>query len=185
MIVVGRLEPRRDEAEIAAVRHLPVARRQRGRGLGEVSGVLLRAPLELLRHADAPEPLAQVRRELQALAIVEIEHERALPRECLTNRLRRDVRIAVHVAADPSAELDDDRHAHAAAALRERVCERALEAFVERRHHAVEHVGQEEQHVLGLVAKPYAFVQALDGLPARRHFLPDLPERRPSSCGVR
>src|SRR6185503_15199225 len=138
--------------------------------------VLLRSPLELLRHADAPEPLAQVRRELRALAIVEIEHERALPRERLTNRLRRDVRVAVHVAADPSAELNDDRHAHAA--LRERVRERALEALVERRHHAIEHVGQEEQHVLGLVAEPYAFVQALDGLPARRHLLPDLTKRR-------
>jgi hypothetical protein len=119
-----------------------------------------------------------VRRELGALAVVEIEHERALPRERVPNRLGRDVRVAVHVAADPSAELDDDRHAHTAPALRKRLRERALEALVERRDHAIEHVGQEEQHVLGFVAQAYAFVQALDGLPPSRHLLADLPENR-------
>ena len=178
MIVVGSLQARRDEPQVGAIRHLPVAHGERSRGLGKVSGVFARAPCELVGHADSPRSLAQVGRELGAFAIVEIDHERALARERLPDALRRDVRIAVHIAADPRAELHDDRHAHAAAALWKRGRERALETFVKRRHHAVEHVGEKEHHVLGFVAQANPFVQAFDGLPPRGHFLADLPQRR-------
>jgi hypothetical protein len=140
--------------------------------------VLLRAACELLGHANAARALAQVRGELGALAVIQIEHERALASQSLPDALGRHLWIAVHVSADPRPELHDDRHTNSAAALRERVRERALETFVERRHHAIQHVGQEEQYVLGLVAQPDAFVEALDGLPAGRHLLPNLAERR-------
>ena len=39
VVVVGGLEPRGHEAQIGAIRHLPVAHRQRSRGLGKVSRV--------------------------------------------------------------------------------------------------------------------------------------------------
>ncbi len=151
MVVVGRFEPRGHETQVSAIRHLPMARRQRRRGFGEVPRIKLRAPLDLVGYADAAQALAQVRRELSAFAVIEVEDERALPRERLPNAFRRDVRIAVHVAADPSAELHDDRYPHAAA-FGKRSCERTLEAFVEWRYDAVEDVGQKEQHVLGFVA---------------------------------
>ena len=119
-----------------------------------------------------------MRGELGALAVVEIEHERALARERLADALGRDVRVAVHVAADPGAVLHDDRHADPAAALRKRGGQSALETLVERWHDAIQHVGQEEQHVLGLVAQADALVETFDSLPTRRHLLPDLAERR-------
>ncbi len=86
--------------------------------------------------------------------------------------------IAVHVAADPRSKLHDDRHAHTAATLRKRGRQRALETLVERRHHAIEHVREEEQHVLRFVVQANALAQAFDGLPACSHLLANLAERR-------
>ncbi len=82
-IVVGGLQARPDEPQKRAIRHLPVAQRQRGGRFREVAGVQGRAPIELLGHRDALRALAQLSGELLALAIVQIQHERALPGERL------------------------------------------------------------------------------------------------------
>ncbi len=150
--------------------------RHRVRGLGKIPGVELRLLEELLGDADAACVLAQVLKQLAGLAVVKIENKLALARQRLAHALGRDVRVTVHVAADPGRELDHGRHAKPRAALDEGLRQRGLERLVELRHHAVEHVRQEEQHVLGLIAEVHLLARELLGLPAGRHLEPDRPE---------
>ncbi|MEZ5979354.1 MAG: hypothetical protein R3F34_14205 [Planctomycetota bacterium] len=102
---------------------------------------------------------------LELLAVAPQRH-RDVPRERRADRVGADVRVAVHVAADPRREVHDGAFDRDPRAVRQ--FERLLELLVQRGDDAVEHLGQEEEHVLDLVRHGGAALELLVGLPGRR-----------------
>ena len=92
--------------------------------------------------------MAEQPTELVNLAPVQREHLAPLGRQGRRDRLRTDIRIAVHVATDPVAETQQCRQIETGRSLTECVGEH----FVENRHDAIEHVGQIEADILQFVA---------------------------------
>jgi hypothetical protein len=91
-----------------------------------------------------------------------------------------DVGIAVHVAADPRPEAQHLGQAHRRARFAEHRRQRRLHLFEERRHHQVEHVGEEEQDVLALVGHGGPLARLLLGLPRAVRW----PRTRASTAAV-
>ncbi len=110
-MVVGGAQALGDLAEQHAVRHLVVARRRtRARGRHHRL-VVLDALAQRLRDARrAALALAQLLGQALGLEEVAVDDQRMVARAALADRLGVHVRQAVHVAADPRAEMQHLRH---------------------------------------------------------------------------
>jgi hypothetical protein len=70
--------------------------------------------------ADSRIRLAQVLGKLARFAKVQLQRQRAMPGQRLAYALRRDIRVAVHVAAHPGREPYQDGQAYQASAFGKR-----------------------------------------------------------------
>ncbi len=110
--VVGGAQPLRHLAEQHAIRHAVVARRRPGLRRRQQAAVLLDARDDLRRHGDAARALAQPLGECLGLEEVAIDDQLVVAQAALANGLGVHVRVAVHVAAHPAAEMQQLRHVH-------------------------------------------------------------------------
>ena len=182
--VVGRPQALPDLGEKDAVRHPVVP------GRGELAGprqqdVVFRDPgLEFAARGHAARALRELVRERAAFLEVGRDDALVLAMKRLANRLRVNLRVAVHVAADPAAETEHQRHAVELGRHSEDRLHPEPDLLVERGHDAIDDFREIEQHVLALVADGQPLARMRFRLPARGDLhadaLPDgaLLERR-------
>ena len=140
------------------VRHVGQPRACTHHAVGQQRLVRLGALDDRGIETDALLALGEDVTERAQIGLVTGERLRALRGECVAHGSRADVRVAVHIAADPGAEAQQRRQFDALAVDR---LDRIRERFVEHRQHAVQHAGEIEADVLDLVG---------DGRLVRRHF---------------
>src|SRR6516225_994887 len=97
-----------------------------------------------------------------------------MARERLADGLGMHVRVAVHVAARPGAEVQDRRQAQRAAAGTVDLLERLGNLLIEGRHHAVQDLHQVEQDLLALIRHREPLARQLLGLPCRSELHADV-----------
>ncbi len=110
------------------------------------------------------EGLAQVAREFDDLGVVAPQSELALRAQGGRDRVGVDVRVAVHVAADPRTEAQHRRQRQSFAVD---FGQRLLEHFVEHRHDAIDRAAEIEADVSELVLHARPRARAVRGLPPR------------------
>ena len=108
--LVCRLEALADLAEEHAVRHAVVPRRRERLSARQYRAVGIDAGGQGGAHADAVRALAQGLGELAAFRKVSRDDHLAVAMQGLSDGLAVHVRIAVHVAAHPGAEMQNARH---------------------------------------------------------------------------
>ena len=101
IVVVSRLQTLLNQPQQHAVRHIAVPHRYRVIGVLEDVAIFFDLVQDRLADRDARRRLAEFRGQLATLIVVKIQRERALPGECLAYGFGIDVRVTVHVAADP------------------------------------------------------------------------------------
>jgi hypothetical protein len=166
--LVGGAQALGNLPEEHAVGHPVVARRRGGAGAGNEAAVLLDANRDLGRHLDAAAALAQALGQRLRLEEVAIHDQLVVTRTALADGLRVHVRMPVHVASDPRAEKEHLGHVHRGGGLAEHRHERGLDLLVEPGNDLVDHLDQEEQHMLALVGDAQALARTARRLPARR-----------------
>ena len=175
---VGGPEPLGHLREEDAVRHAIVPRRGGLARLRQQDVVLGDPRLQLAAGGHPSGALRELVGERPALLEVGRDHALLLAHERLADRLRVHLGIAVHVAAHPAAEAQDERHARELRRQAEHGLHPERDFLVERRDHAVDDLRQVEERVLALVGDRQAFARMGLGLPARRDLHADaLPER--------
>ena len=172
----GIAQPRAQLREKHPVRHAIVARRGHRARAGHQRVVVLDALGERRRYVDAAGALRQLLRQVLALLEVGIEDDAVLALEGFADGLAIDVRIAIHVAADPGAEADDAWQFQRLGVNAVQLLERLGDLLVEIRHHPIQHLAQVEQHVLTFIGHGQAFARMILGLPGggdfRAHAIP-------------
>ncbi|SOT40155.1 hypothetical protein F01_260221 [Burkholderia cenocepacia] len=153
----ARGEPRVDADQRAAIRFVDAVRRLVGRCGRERLHRVVRADQQV-RHR-------QLGAQLVHLFQIVLEDHRGLAVDRLVERRRSHVRVAVAIAADPAAHLEERGHAGRQAMLGERGLDVAVQRgqFVEERRAVV------RQRVLDLVADRQARVAQHPRLPQRGH----------------
>jgi hypothetical protein len=167
-VVRARREPRADEVQQVAVRHVGVARTDLRRGLRQQRAVRVEAFEHRRGYAHAVERLREQPRELRAFGAVALDDDVPLPAQRRRDGRGVRVRIAVHVAAGPVGEAQQPRQGRAGAVD---VDDGAFERFVERRHDAVDRVGEVEVDMFELVEHARSLAGDVGGLPGagQRH----------------
>ena len=92
----------------------------------------------------------------------------SLARERLSNRLRINVRVAVHVATDPRAEVQDVWYLDTVALIAINSFDGALYVFIKRWNRAIQNIRDEKQYVLKFVRNRHLFSRVFVGLPSGR-----------------
>ena len=185
LVPLGRRQPRSDQAEEDAVRHVTVARWHSLEGCGEACRVIRRPLQHGVVQADARARLGESLRQSERLPVIALQHQRALAGERGANRIGGHIGIAVHVPAHPGREPQDGGRAHQHAGTGGSVHgdERVLELLVERRHDAIHDVGEEEEDVLELVEHGGPLDALGLRLPGDRALFADAAQRGPLLVG--
>ena len=176
------LEPRRHQPQELAVGHVAVPRGDLIKRCAKTRAVLLDAQHDLGVKGDARRRMRKVFVQVAQLFLVAAQSHFEVPRERAPHRVRADVRVAIHVAADPRRKAHErpvDAHARAVHRL-----DHVFELFVHGRHDAKQHVGQKEQHVLDFLADGGAAGQLFFGLPRRSDLQRDAVLDRRERAGV-
>ena len=160
-----RLQARGHQVDQQAVRHVRMARAGGGGGLGQQPAVALDLRQHLRIDPDDAGGLAQHVGQLLQLGAVPAQDRAALRVERAADGGRVDIRVAVHVAADPGAEAHQPRQVGGDAEV---LADGVVQGLVEHRHHPVQHLGEVEAHVLALILHARAHRRGIGGLPGRR-----------------
>ena len=159
-------QPGIDEAQQAAVGHVAVALRNGGVDPRQALPVG-REPLEhRTGYPDFRLGLAQVARQAPDFGTVPAGNDFALVRERVEEGVGGHVGIAVHVAAHPRAEAQDDAPVTGRGICPEMPGERLFESLVVNRHNAVQGFGHVEQHAFQFVGHGGARMRLDARLPA-------------------
>jgi hypothetical protein len=98
--------------------------------------------------------------------MIGVDDDGLLARQRLAYRLRVHVGRAFHVAADPGAEAQHGGRLEIRYARAVQLLQRRRDLFVERRHDAIQHLGEVEDGVLALVGHRQPLPRMFLGLPA-------------------
>ena len=166
----GRLEARAHQVQQLAIDHVHLARLQPPCGVGQQCAVLVQPPRNAGIDAGALGGLGEDAHQLAEIGGVVADHLGALRFQRGEDGVGTDVRVAVHVAADPGAELQHHRQLRA---LPVDGIQRFGELPVIGRQHAVQHVAEVVADVFHLVEHGWPGRRCLGGLPRRGQRLAD------------
>ena len=139
------------------------------RSLWHQGAVMIEACDDIVRHPDDRARLAEQRRELAQFLEVAREDGASLRVQGCGNRARVDIRIAVHVAADPGTEAQHTGKpgGHLGCGAVD-LGDRAFQRFVQYGDDAIEHLDQVEADMLPLVLHARTHRRRIGRLPRRR-----------------
>ena len=167
IVVESRLQALLYEAKKNTVRHIAMARRHGVVSVWKHTTVFLCLSQHRIADFHPIRGLAELGRERAALVVVEIENQRTLSRERCPNRFRVDVRVAVHIAADPGREMQQAWHVESFAVFPENSHRGAFDVFVKWRHRAIQDIGDEKKYVFEFVGNRHSLGWMFVSLPAR------------------